>query len=197
LWVRSIGAVTDGEFASWLERYREVHELARTRSQQLAVLYDLTQASALSAQQRRMQADWIRQYEPLGRAVTLGVAFVTASAVIRGVLTAIFWVRPPYASHHVCAQLDEGLDWLFEHCEQRGVRIDSVMRAKVRRGLGTTGLNSVHKPPRASSCVTRLAVFARMTLRVAMRTRCRFHASRSARSSQASAKKPAPASLRT
>jgi hypothetical protein len=111
--------------------------VARDRGRKLAILYDLTQASPLSPQQRRMQAEWIRQFEQLGRAVTLGVAFVTASAIIRGVLTAIFWVRPPYSPHHVCTELDDGLDWLFSHCEQGGVRIDSVMRSEVRRCLGT------------------------------------------------------------
>jgi hypothetical protein len=140
LCVRTSGTVTDVEFASWLERYRQVHELARTRGKQLAILYDLTQAAPLSAQQRRMQADWIRQYEMLGREVTLGVAFVTSSAVIRGILTAIFWVRPPYAQHHVCAQPDEGLEWLFERCELRGVRIDRAMRAEIERRLGTADL---------------------------------------------------------
>jgi hypothetical protein len=143
LWVRSSGPITDAEFASWLERYRQIHLSARTQGRKLAILYDLTQASPLSAQQRRMQADWIQQCELLGRAVTLGVAFVTTSAIIRGVLTAIFWVRPLYASHHVCAELDDGLDWLFGHCDQRGVRIDRAMRGEVRRCLGIAGLKPV------------------------------------------------------
>jgi hypothetical protein len=135
--VRSSGAVADAEFASWLERYRQIHETAKARGQLLAILYDLTAAAPLSAQQRRMQADWLQQHEPLGREVTLGAAFVTTSAIIRGVLTAIFWVRPPYAPHHVCAQLDEGLDWLFQSCEPRGVRIDRVARREVRQRLIT------------------------------------------------------------
>jgi hypothetical protein len=34
----------------------------------------------------------------------------------------------------------DGLDWLFERCEQRGVRITSVMRDEARRCLVGAGL---------------------------------------------------------
>ena len=78
----------------------------------------------------------MQKYQALGREVTLGVAFIPASAIIRGVLTAIFWVRPPYAPHDVCAQLNDGLDWLLARCEQRRVSIAWQARVDIRRAMG-------------------------------------------------------------
>jgi hypothetical protein len=81
------------------------------RHQQLAVVFDATRARAPSALERRQQADFLREHEGLLRLYCAGAAFVISSAVIRGALTAIFWVQPPVYEHTVVPTVVEATAW--------------------------------------------------------------------------------------
>jgi hypothetical protein len=100
--------------------------------QRLVNVLDLRTASALNAQQRRIQANWNKEVETLMRAVTLALAFVTDSATTRGVMTAVFRITPPAAHYNVCAEMNEALDWAFSTCENRGYRLPDSARRECR-----------------------------------------------------------------
>jgi hypothetical protein len=47
------------------------------------------------ALQRQYTGQWIKRTSDLARATSVGGAQVTPSAVLRGIITAIFWIHPP------------------------------------------------------------------------------------------------------
>jgi hypothetical protein len=98
---------TQQEFDGYLGWY-----LARLRRRQrLAIVFDATQARAPSAVERRQQADFLREHEALLKLHCVGAAFAISSTVIRGALTAIFWIQPPVYEHTVVSTVAEGTSW--------------------------------------------------------------------------------------
>jgi hypothetical protein len=47
------------------------------------------------ALQRQYTGQWIKRTADLARATSVGGAQVTPSAVLRGIITAVFWIHPP------------------------------------------------------------------------------------------------------
>lgn len=95
------------EFQRYLDWYRS--QLAR--KQRFAAVFDATRARAPSAVERRLQAEFIRDTEPMMRAHCAGLAFAISSPIIRGALTAIFWVQPPVYTHTVVPTVSEATAW--------------------------------------------------------------------------------------
>ena len=62
----------------------------QTSNLRVVNLVDLSEIGNLSPKQRKQQADWNKEIEPLAQAVVLGMGFVAPNAVKRGMLTAIF-----------------------------------------------------------------------------------------------------------
>jgi len=106
--VSFVGTWTDDEFRSYLREMTDRVVLPRTPT---VTLLDAGLTLAVTARQRQMQAEWLREHRDVLRAFSLGTAFVIRSPVVRGVLTAILWVQPLEAPHVVVATRDEGLDW--------------------------------------------------------------------------------------
>jgi hypothetical protein len=46
------------------------------------------------ASQRRLAAEWLKKVDPLTRVASAGGATVTPSTILRGVITALFWLQP-------------------------------------------------------------------------------------------------------
>jgi len=112
---------TQQQFDDYLGWY-----LARLRRRQwLAIVFDATQARAPSAVERRQQADFLREHEALLKLHCVGAAFVISSTVIRGALTAIFWIQPPVFEYTVVPTVAEGTSWarqrlaVRQHIESR------------------------------------------------------------------------------
>ncbi|MCS6900392.1 MAG: hypothetical protein NZX77_11585 [Polyangiaceae bacterium] len=98
---------TQQDFDGYLARY-----LAQLQKRQpFAAVFDATQSRAPSATERRQQAEFLREHEALLRRYCTGVAFVIASPTIRGALTAIFWIQPPFFEYVVVSSVAEGTAW--------------------------------------------------------------------------------------
>jgi hypothetical protein len=89
------GDITDREVevaqAQWLTVMREC-DVAGKR---VTLLADGTRSSGMSARQRRISAEFSDRNEALLRRVCAAQAVVLVSALQRGVLTAIMWLKPP------------------------------------------------------------------------------------------------------
>lgn len=110
--VRFVGATTDGEFREYLALLERNLEDSLGRGTTTAVAIDASdQPNAISAAQRRIQADWIRaHYQSLATAC-VGTAFVAPTAILRGIITAVFWMqRLPYP-YAVVGTLSEAEAW--------------------------------------------------------------------------------------
>jgi hypothetical protein len=110
-----IGVSTDGD----IDEYIRTNEQAVARHEPHFVIVDARQGESMAAVHRRRVADWVTQNEPALRAYRVGLAFVSESALLRGVLTAIYWVRrPPYPTAWF-RTLQEAEDWGNELLRQR------------------------------------------------------------------------------
>lgn len=79
------------------EPYVTISDVTRTRELPTAVV-------------RRALADWSTRNEALMKQFAVGSAIVIESAMIRGGLTALFWLAPPPYPQQVVATIGEGLD---------------------------------------------------------------------------------------
>ena len=134
-YVQVEGPLTDAQLRAWLDdQERDLRALAARRARS-AQLYDLSRADSLSASQRRFVAAWNVRNEALLRATTLAYVFVIESMLLRGAVTAIFWIKPPPVPHQTCASLEEALVWTFALCERGSLRLPRETRKQVAKAL--------------------------------------------------------------
>ena len=103
-----IGDYTDAELFEFL---RELSSLFAMPGKKVCVI-DLTHAKPGSARQRKLQAEWIQKHEGALEEGFAAAAVVTDSAVIRGTVTAVFWIRPLPIPTHVAATVAAAERWL-------------------------------------------------------------------------------------
>ena len=84
-------------------------------------IIDLSHAAANTTGQREMQARWLARHEDMLRRVSLGTAFVVRSQMVRGALTAIFWLRPLPNEYTIVTSLDAALDWATARLASSGI----------------------------------------------------------------------------
>lgn len=111
------GTCTDDEVEQYLTMMTEVV----MRPDRRAVIYDASKAMLPSATQRRMQGVWLKEHESRIRYKTVGTAFVINSSIIRGGLTAVFWIQGLATQQLVCATLPEALSWAQQRLVDAGV----------------------------------------------------------------------------
>lgn len=72
---------------------------------------------------RKLQAEWMKENQELFRLVVHAMGFVIPNSVIRGTLTAVFWIAPmpmPTSTHET---MEQALDWAITELDQRGEQI--------------------------------------------------------------------------
>lgn len=90
-------------------RMRERAHLARER--RYAYVIQITDRSfrQANANERTLLAQWIARDTELMQATAVGVGFVLDSVLVRGALTAVFWLSRMPVPHRVHASLDQAL----------------------------------------------------------------------------------------
>jgi hypothetical protein len=106
--LRYVGDYRDAELTEFLRKLEAVLELPGRK----ACLIDLSDATAGSATQRQMQASWISKHEKTLERDFAAAAIVTDSAIIRGTVTAVFWIRPLPFPTKVSATVKIAEEWL-------------------------------------------------------------------------------------
>lgn len=90
-----VGAVSDDDVdvaqAQWLGAMSK----ADAAGKRLVLFVDGLRSEGLSAKQRQVTADFTTKHEGLIRRVCLAQAVTLESALQRGILTAILWLKPP------------------------------------------------------------------------------------------------------
>ena len=109
LWDSAPLRVSDRAFADamgWVE------ELTQTtpRGEKSFMLTDLSRLEeAAPPSQRKYAADFMNRNRDLIQRVSAGAGIVAKSAIVRGGITAVFWIRPPPVETRVVATREEGL----------------------------------------------------------------------------------------
>jgi hypothetical protein len=99
------------------------------------LILDMTDGTAgASAAQRARVAAWIERNETLLRArKQLAHVLVFDSAIMRGIVTAVFWLRPPANPHYTAQNLDHAVDIAVEVLRQAGITVAAERVAAARR----------------------------------------------------------------
>ena len=107
IWIHFSGSITEREFDVYLETMTRYV----TRDLPTLFLYDALQAEVPTATQRQKQATWLERNEAALRRNSRGTAFVIGNPLVRGALTAIFWIRPTPVAHIVVGTRAEAERW--------------------------------------------------------------------------------------
>jgi hypothetical protein len=86
------------------------------------LIFDLTRSALPTAVQRRKLTAHMRDNAEKIRRWVRGIGIVCPNPLMRGAVTAIFWVAPPPVPHHLFATCKEASDWA-----------DSLIKAAPRR----------------------------------------------------------------
>lgn len=100
-------SLSDDEMRAFLRWHRE---WMATRREPYTLVLDLRRTERLSPGQREMITNGMDRSEQ----ICLGTAMVFTSVVLRGVLTAIFWIRKPRYPTRVFGSLEEAERWARE-----------------------------------------------------------------------------------
>ena len=96
---------------------------------------DLTRARPLNAMQRKHLLAWLKEFDSLVPLVSLGTAFIAPSALLRGVLTAMFWIRPYPVEQAVVSDMDEAMHWVVQRLESSGIAVPARLRQELGRAF--------------------------------------------------------------
>ncbi len=95
---------------------------------------DLTRIREIApATQRRLASEWMERTAPLHRQFSVGGANVTPSALIRGMVTAVHWFKPPPTPTSFCATREEALTLAVQALRAANVAIPPDLA--ILRGL--------------------------------------------------------------
>lgn len=116
--VTFVGTASDAEFDNYL---RGMTEQILARREKTVTILDALRSDQTSAAQRRRQAEWLKSHAEDLRRYSLGTAFVIRSALVRGALTAIFWMQPLDRPHTIVASLEEAETWGRDRLREAGI----------------------------------------------------------------------------
>lgn len=105
--VKFMDSATDDEFDAYLRSLEALYD----REKPFAIVFDARDASYLPREYRKRQAQWIDENESQIREYLTGTAYVIPSAVLRGVLRAIFALRDQPAEYVVTESLEDAHEW--------------------------------------------------------------------------------------
>ncbi len=106
-----------------LRSFCEVRETWATRARYpVSWVVDLSRLKSVSASQRRVFGEHLERFEPHDIEYNRGSALVVPSAFLRGVVTAVFWLKVPKFPHRAFETVEEARVWARDR-----VRRDSLV----------------------------------------------------------------------
>ena len=88
---------------------------------------------AAGAAERKILSEWMARDFDLLRSCSLGVGFVIDSGLVRGALTAVFWLSRLPSPYRVHATLEEALRVAIEQVEAANLPVAPELRGGVAR----------------------------------------------------------------
>jgi hypothetical protein len=117
------------EFAEYLAR----RSMYLERPEQTVSILDASRVRTGTAEQRQLQAEWIKRNAALLRQRSLGSAHIISSPVIRLVTSLILHVQPIPTPHIVVSGMNEAVAWALKRLEGAG---DTLAAERVRHHFG-------------------------------------------------------------
>ena len=120
--VEFVGVPQDGEFETYLD---SMLAIAR-RGELHAMVMDATRAGVIPPHLRKRQAEWMREHEAINRATTAGMAFVLEGKLMRGLLTALFWMQRMPCPYAVMASREAAVRWCASALGNKGIKLSAA-----------------------------------------------------------------------
>jgi hypothetical protein len=84
---------------------------AKVAQYKVAWVVDLSRILEVTAKQRRIFADHLARFEPHDIAFNQGSALIVPNTFLRGVVTAIFWLKPPRFPNQTFGTRTDAFAW--------------------------------------------------------------------------------------
>ena len=108
---------SDSDVLEYINRHRSY--LAK-KTVYGAVL-DVRRARTMSVKHRRMLADWINeQRAELQRYHAAVAVVVSPSPIVRGFVSAVYWLSPPPYPYKIMTSIDDAKAWVAKQIDERG-----------------------------------------------------------------------------
>lgn len=96
---------------------------ARAHMHPHAHMFDMRHATTLTAKQRRRYSQHVEDMHAAGDTYwNVGVAYVAESPLVRGAITAVFWIAPPPFPYKVVSTPEEGRRWVEQQLSRGRLR---------------------------------------------------------------------------
>lgn len=100
------------------------------------LIMDMTRGTAgATAAQRARVATWISQNQALLKERQLAHVMVMDSPIIRGIVTAVSWLRPSASPQYATATLEEAVERAAACLAQAGIQVSAEQLARARRTI--------------------------------------------------------------
>lgn len=110
----------DHDIDRYLDAFRAIHD----RGEPFLHLSDLCRAGSMSSSlMRKKAARFVEEEGERSRRLCLGSAQIADNALIRGAMTAIYWLSPPPYPSAVVSSLDEGIAFLQGRAQEEGLDV--------------------------------------------------------------------------
>ena len=108
------------------------------RGEKSFMVTDLSRARGSTANSRKIAAEFMAQNGELQKRASLGGALIVTSSVMRGVITAVFWIRPPSQPTKIASTRDEAILYGLDALEAAGPLPSHLqaLRKETRAGAG-------------------------------------------------------------
>ena|SRR5579863_2818926 len=112
----------ESDFDAYLAEYSRL----LAGGKRYAAVFDAREAKPLDVKLVKKQARWMDEHEAELKRLSVGIAFVIPSPMIRGVLRAILWLRPMPQPYNICETMPSALDWTVRRLRQNGLPVPEV-----------------------------------------------------------------------
>jgi hypothetical protein len=131
--------VTDADLHAVLAHIESLLSEAAKNREKIFVITDLTVMREITpANQRQFTAEWIKRTASLSRTASVGGATVTPSAILRGIITALYWLQPSPSPTFTVATRHEGMLKGIEMLEAGSVLLSPrLVEYRDKHGVGS------------------------------------------------------------
>lgn len=124
-------AMTDAQIEDFIA---QLTAILRRRQKHLVIMDALWVEEGLDARQRKRFTDFVQNGEmrDLSR-YKMADVLLLKSPILRGMLTAVFWLAPPVSPTKPFADIDEALPFIKQRFKDEGVPFTQAMEARLQR----------------------------------------------------------------
>ena len=117
-WPILVIRIVENDELEFLQRsFDAVAELYKTKKEPYVTVIDASSSHRPSPAHRYLQTEFRREHEAHVRKYCRGTAIVVKSEIIKAVVTAIFWIKPPDTKTKFFTDMDNAMAWARERLD--------------------------------------------------------------------------------